>query len=101
VPNRWCTVTVTDAAGKRHSLDVLASSTYDAAHLYVVHAKAEPRGRLPLPALTLVTVFEVVANDRVYHISGSALQQWIEHRRQTWNGPKGALFRRRPGLRET
>lgn len=28
MPETWCTVTVTDAAGRRHSLDVIASSTY-------------------------------------------------------------------------
>jgi hypothetical protein len=26
------------------------------------------------------------------------LQRWIVERRQTWNGPKGYLFSKRPGL---
>ena len=30
---RWCTVTVTDQDGRRHSIDVQATSTFDAAHL--------------------------------------------------------------------
>jgi hypothetical protein len=30
----WCTVTVIDPDGRRHSLDVLAEGTYDAAHLF-------------------------------------------------------------------
>src|SRR5580704_17276262 len=38
---RWCTVTVTDQDGRRHSVDVQATSTFDAAHLFVVEAKKE------------------------------------------------------------
>ena len=99
MPDRWCTVTVTDATGKRHSLDALASSTYDAAHLYVAPAKAGSRSASALPTPPILTMFEVVANGRLYHVSGRALQSWIEQRRQAWNGPKGALFRQRPDLK--
>ena len=42
VMGRWCTVTVTDGEGKRYSLDVNASSSYDAAHLYLTHVKEQP-----------------------------------------------------------
>ena len=97
MPENWCTVTVTDATGRRHSLDVIATSTYDAAHLYVTHAKAQPQSGLPLP--TVETVFEVVNGGRVYTVVGAALQRWIEQRRQEWKGPKGLLFSRRPTLR--
>src|SRR6476659_2276847 len=38
---RWCTVTVTDQDGRRHSVDVQATSTFDAAHSFVVEAKTE------------------------------------------------------------
>ena len=38
MPDRWCTVTVTDVEAGRHSLDLPASSTFDAAHLYVTQA---------------------------------------------------------------
>ena len=93
---KWCTVTITDPDGRRHSLDVLAESTYDAAHLFVVEAKNERGGVLPNP--TLATVFEIVADGKVYHVAGAALQRWIVERRQNWNGPKGYLFRQRPGL---
>ena len=93
---RWCTVTVTDPDGRRHSLDVLADSTYDAAHLFVVEAKKERAVGLPMP--TLATVFEVVANGKVYRVAGAALQRWIVERRQAWNGPKGYMFSKRPGL---
>jgi hypothetical protein len=55
---RWCTVTVTDQDGRRHSVDVQATSTFDAAHLFVVEAKKERAVGLPKP--TLATVFEVV-----------------------------------------
>jgi hypothetical protein len=37
---KWCTVTVTDATGRRHSLDVLADSTYDAR----ICSLSKPRG---------------------------------------------------------
>jgi hypothetical protein len=30
---KWCTVTTLDGDGKRYSLDVLAESSFDAAHL--------------------------------------------------------------------
>jgi hypothetical protein len=91
-----CTVTVTDEQGRRHSLDVEASSTFDAAHLYVAHVKSAVEGQFPIP--TAATVFEVVASGRVYHLKGTALQKWILQRRQEWNGPKGLLFRQRPTL---
>ena len=56
---KWCTVTVTESDGRRHSLDVQATSTFDAAHLYVTEAKKERA--VGFPKLTLATVFEVVA----------------------------------------
>jgi len=96
MPEAWCTVTVTDQDGRRHSLDVLASSTYDAAHLYVAHAKQQPQAGLPVP--TLATVFEVVNAGKLYTVDGAALQRWIVQRRQEWKGPRGLLFSRRPTL---
>ena len=47
---------------------------------------------------TLATVFEVVVSGRVYRVAGTALQRWIIERRQQWNGPKGYMFSKRPGL---
>ena len=44
---RWCTVTVTDQDGRRHSVDVQTTSTFDTAHLFVVEAKKETSGRTP------------------------------------------------------
>ena len=66
---RWCTVTVTDQDGRRHSVDVQATSTFDAAHLFVVEAKKERAVGLPKP--TLATVFEVVAAGKVYRVTGT------------------------------
>jgi hypothetical protein len=77
-------------------LDLLADSTYDAAHLFVTEAKKERAVGLPNP--TLATIFEVVANGKVYRVSGVALQRWIVERREKWNGPKGYMFTKRPGL---
>jgi hypothetical protein len=51
-----------------------------------------------LPKPTLATVFEVVAAGKVYRVTGTALQTWIVEKRRTWNGPKGYLFCKRPGL---
>ncbi len=79
---RWCTVTVTDAEGRRHSVDVQATSSFDAAHLFVVEAKKERAVGLPNP--TLATVFEVVAAGKIYHVRGAALQRWIIEKRSTW-----------------
>ena len=93
---RWCTVTVTDQDGRRHSVDVQAMSAFDAAHLFVVEAKKERAVGLQQP--TLATVFEVVAVGKVHRVTGRALQTWIVEKRRTWNGPKGYLFCKRPGL---
>jgi hypothetical protein len=87
---------VTDKDGRRHSLDVPAKSTFDAAHLYVVHAKTNGAGRFPVP--TPATVFEVVTDGRLYRVSGVDLQAWILKRRAELNGPKGYLFSQRPTL---
>ena len=46
---KWVTVTVTDPDGRRHSLDVQAS-TFDAAHLYVAEAKRERAVGMPKPS---------------------------------------------------
>jgi hypothetical protein len=80
MPARRCTVTVTDTQGRRHSVDVLASSTFDAA----------------LPAPGKDTLFEVVTGGKVYIVRGEALQQRIVKRRETLKGPKGMLFSQRP-----
>jgi hypothetical protein len=84
---KWCTVTVTDPDGRRHSLNTQATSTFDAAHLYVTEAKKERA--VGWPKVTLTTVFEVVAEGKVYRVRGEALQRWIVERRQNWQGPKG------------
>jgi hypothetical protein len=87
---------VTDSEGRRHSLDLQATSVFDAAHIYVCHVKEHPERGLPRP--TLATEFEVVIGGKVYRVEGRALQRWIAERRQEWNGPRGHLFRQRPGL---
>jgi hypothetical protein len=92
---RWCTVTVTDAEGRRHSVDLQAGSLFDAAHLFVVEAKKERAVGLPKP--TLATVFEVVTTGKVYRVTGAALQRWIVEKRSSWNGPNGCSFVRGRG----
>jgi hypothetical protein len=73
-------VTVTDREGKRHSLDVNAHSSYDAAHLYLAHVRGNPTCGLPIPKTA--TLFEVVTEGRIHHVSGVRLKTWIENRRQ-------------------
>ena len=94
--SRWCTVTVVAPDGQRYSLDLQADSTFDAAHIFVCHAKEHPEKGVPRP--TLATVFEVVVDARVYRIESKALQRWIVKRRSELNGPKGYLFKQRPIL---
>jgi hypothetical protein len=94
MPTCWCTVTVTDPQGRRHSVDVLASSTFDAAHLYLTHARDHPDAGIPVPGKN--TLFEVVTGGRIYRVKGEALRQWILRRRETLKGPKGMLFSQRP-----
>src|SRR4029077_8834872 len=83
VMGRWCTVTVTDEKGQRHSLDIQAESTFDAAHIYVSTAKSQAAAMLPgrVPIPTLATVFEVVADGKVYNVKGTALRGWIVRQR--------------------
>ena len=97
---RWCTVTVTNAEGARHSIDVRAESTFDAAHLYVVTAKSKQAAMLPsrIPVPTVATVFEVVAEGKIFRVHGAALRRWIAKRREELGGPRGLLFRERPGI---
>ena len=70
---KWATVTVTDATKRRHSVDVDADSSYDAAHLYLVAAKANPDG-LPWPVND--TVFEVVIDGKVLTVPAPKLRAW-------------------------
>jgi len=91
---KWCTVTTTDGEGRRHSLDVQAESSYDAAHLYVCHVKNMPASGFPIP--TTSTTFEVVANGKILTVSGRSLRKWIHVRREEGKGPRGMLFKKRP-----
>jgi hypothetical protein len=93
---KWCTVTVTDGEGKRYSLDVSATSSYDAAHLCLTHVRENPSCGLPIP--TIATLFEVVHGGRIMIVPGARLKKWIENRRDEWKGPRGVLFRQRPTL---
>jgi hypothetical protein len=93
---RWCTVTMIEESGRRHSVDVLASSTFDAAHIFLTHAKADPRNGIP--RLSLDSVFEVVVDGKIHRIEGRALQQGILRERKERKGPRGVLFSRRPTL---
>jgi hypothetical protein len=96
--DRWCTVTVIEESGRRHSVDVLASSTFDAAHIFVTHAKADPRNGIP--RLSVDSVFEITVGGKVHRVEGRALQQWILKERDGRKGPRGVLFSRRPTLED-
>lgn len=49
-------------SGRRHSVDVLVSSTFDAADIFVTHAKADPRNGIRL--LSVDSVFDVTVGGR-------------------------------------
>ncbi len=66
MPERRCTVTVADAEGRPHSLDLGAGSLYDTAHIYVCRTREHPEKGLPRP--TLATLFEVVIDAKVYRV---------------------------------
>jgi hypothetical protein len=51
------------------------------------------RSRIPVP-----TVFEVVAEGKIFRVHGAALRRGIAKRREKLGGPKGQLFRERPGI---
>ena len=84
---KWCTVTVADGEGKRYSLDIQADSSFDAAHLYLTHVKANPACGFPIP--TTETLFEVVIDGRVHRVQGLRLKGWIEKKRHEFGGPRG------------
>jgi hypothetical protein len=86
-------VTVLDGDGRRHSLDVMAASSYDAAHLYLHAAKSNPASALPVP--TPQTVFEIVADGKVHRVTGERLRKWIQAQREERKGPRGHLFSQR------
>jgi len=93
---KWCTVTTFDGDGKRYSLDVLANSAFDAAHLYVTHVLGKPECGYPIP--TGSTMFDIVADGKLMRVPGAKLKKWIEKRRDDWKGPRGVLFKQRPVL---
>jgi hypothetical protein len=98
---KWATVTVVDDSGRRHSLDLQAESTFDAAHQFVVLAKSPvvvPVERPPVP--NLETNFEVTVDGKTFKVRGNDFQEWINKRRQEWKGPRGLLFKQRPTLND-
>jgi hypothetical protein len=94
MPNRCATVTMIEPDGHRHSVDLVASSVFDAAHLFVAHAKDNPRNGIPRP--TTDSVFEVTVDCKVHRVTGKALQRWIVRERKERRGPSGYIFGKRP-----
>ena len=81
--------TVMDGSGRRRSLDVHASGTFDAAHNFVARLRETFGSEFPIPSTA--TVFEVDVDKRVNRVM---LKKWIEQRRRDWNGTAtGALSR--------
>jgi hypothetical protein len=89
----WCTVTVIDPDGRRHSLDVLADGTYDAAHLFLKHSKACRGSGLPVP--NRETIFEIAAKGKIFRVTGAKLRDWIIREWTERKGPRGYLFQKR------
>jgi hypothetical protein len=97
---RWCTVTVTDADGTRHSIDVRAESTFDGTNLYVVTAKTQqalpPPSRIPVP--TVATIFEVWQNGKSSRCAEPHCGAGSPSDDRSWAVREGPLFRERPGI---
>lgn len=85
-----------EADGHKYSVDVLAVSTFDAAHLFVTHAKSGSHNGIPIP--TTDSRFEVAVDGRIHHVTGKSLQEWILKQRRERKGPAGFLFSKRPIL---
>jgi hypothetical protein len=74
---------------------------YDAAHLYVAGTKGREAAMLPSrgPVPTVVTMFEVVADGKVFHGQGPHCTAGSFKRRQELGGPPaGLLFKERSSL---
>ena len=99
IENRWATVMMLEPDGCRHSVDLVASSVFDAAHLFVAHAKENPRNGIPRP--TIESVFEVSLDGKTHRVTGKALQRWIVRERKERRGPSGYVFGKRPLLDES
>jgi hypothetical protein len=97
--NRWATVTLIEPSGRRWSVDLVASSVFDAAHLFVAHAKENPRNGLPKP--TTESTLEVSIDGKVHRVTGKSLQCWILNERKERRGPAGYVFGKRPLLDES
>ena len=93
---RWCTVTMIEESGRRHSVDVwppaLSMQRVSSSHM----PRQTPRNGIP--RLSLDSVFEVVVDGKIRRIEGRALQQGILKERKERKGPRGVLFSRRPTL---
>jgi hypothetical protein len=97
--SRWATVTLIEGSGRRWSVDLAASSVFDAAHLFLAHAKGNPRNGLPRP--TTESTFEVSIDGKVHRVTGKSLQRWILNERNDRRGPAGYVFGKRPLLDES
>jgi hypothetical protein len=51
---------------------------------------------MPIP--TTATLFEVVADGKIFHVDGRRLHTCIEKMRQEAKGSRGMLFKQRPML---
>ncbi len=77
-----------DGFGIDYSLEVDASSPYDAAHLFLTHVESHPGCGSPP---TRETLFEVSKDGKVHRVHGKKLSEWILARREECKGPRGKV----------
>jgi hypothetical protein len=74
---RWCAVTVRDAKGTPHTIEVLARSVFHAASLYVGTALGRSPGHnLPLPNADTIFEVRLIGEARIYRVVGKRVQAW-------------------------
>lgn len=77
---RWkvCTVTTIDGSGKPHSVQLYASSAFDAAQWYTMLAEEHSfREAIPLPTPDTIFSVQMEGHATSERVEGRALQAWI------------------------
>ena len=93
MPERLCAVTVVDARGERHTIEVMARSVNTAACYFFARSRSSPAEQLPRVADGTIYEVQVIGESIVYRIEHRRMlewanrvaeQQWARARRASW-----------------